>query len=132
MIRPTMMKRTGSFALGALAGAVIATAVLHAAQSNVPDAVKISPQFYTVRLENERVRVLEYRLPAGKAEPLHRHPASVAYIINGATVHTMMANGVAADGTLNAGDVHWRDKDVTHAVQNVGSTDMRALIVELK
>ena len=127
-----MMKRSRYFALGSLAGALVTAAVLHGAQSKVPDAVKISPQFYTVRLENERVRVLEYQLPAGKAEPLHRHPASVAYIINGATLHTMMANGVAADGTVNTGDVHWRDKDITHAVQNVGSTDMRALIVELK
>lgn len=126
-----MMKRSGYFALGTLAGALFATAVLHAA-SKVPDAVTISPQYYTVRLENERVRVLEYRLPAGKAEPLHRHPASVAYIIKGATVHTMMANGVAGDGILNEGDVHWRDKDVTHTVQNTGSTDLHALIVELK
>src|SRR6476469_110017 len=127
-----MMKRSGYFALGSLAGALVTAAVLHGAQTNVPDAVKISPQFYTVRLENERVRVLDYLLPAGKAEPLHRHPASVAYIISGATLHTMNANGVAGDGTVNAGDVHWRDKDITHTVQNTGNTDMRALIVELK
>lgn len=127
-----MMKRSRYFALGTLAGALVTAAVLHGAPSKVPDAVTISPQFYTIRLENERVRVLEYRLPAGKAEPLHRHPASVAYIINGATLHTMLGSGVAADGTVNAGDVHWRDKDITHTVQNVGSTDMRALIVELK
>lgn len=132
IIRPTMMKRIGYFALGTLAGALLTAAALHGKPSNVPDAVTISPQYYTVRLENARVRVLDYRLPAGKAEPLHRHRAGVAYIINGGTLHTMMADGAFADGTLNAGDIHWRDKDVTHAVQNVGSTDMRALIVELK
>ena len=127
-----MMKRSAYFALGSLAGALVTAAVLHGAPSNVPDAVKISPQFYTVRLENDRVRVLDYRLPAGKAEPLHRHRAGVAYILSGATLHTMTAEGVAGDGAVNAGDVHWRDKDVTHAVQNTGNTDMRALIVELK
>lgn len=127
-----MMKRLGYFVLGSLAGAMITSAVLHGAARPVPDAVNVSPQFYTVRLENDRVRVLEYVLPAGKSEPLHSHHPGVAYVISGATLHTTMANGAIADGTLNTGDVHWRDKNVTHAVQNTGSTDMRALLVELK
>jgi quercetin dioxygenase-like cupin family protein len=127
-----MMKRIGYFVLGSLAGAVATSAVLHGAAQKVPDAVNVSPQFYTVRLENERVRVLEYVLPAGQSEPLHSHHPGVAYVITGATLHTKMADGSVADGTLNTGDVHWRDKNVTHAVQNVGSTDMRALLVELK
>jgi quercetin dioxygenase-like cupin family protein len=127
-----MMKRIGYFVLGSLAGAVITSAVLHGAPSGVPDAVNVSPQFYTVRLENDRVRVLEYVLPAGQSEPLHSHHPGVAYVISGATLHTRMADGTAADGTLNTGDVHWRDKNVTHAVQNVGSTDLRALLIELK
>ena len=126
------MKRLGYFVLGSLAGAVVTSAVLHGAQPQIPDAVKVSPQFYTVRLENDRVRVLDYRLPAGQSEPLHRHLPGVAYVISGATLHTTMSDGSVADGTLNAGDVHWRDKNVTHAVQNTGNTDMRALLVELK
>lgn len=127
-----MMKRLGYFVLGSLAGAVITGAVPRHAARPVLDALNVSPQFYTVRLENDRVRVLEYVLPAGQSEPLHSHHPGVAYVITGGTLHMQMADGSVADGTLNAGDVHWRDKNVTHAVQNVGSTDMRALLVELK
>ena len=94
--------------------------------------MEVSPQFYTVRLENDRVRVLDYRLPAGQAETLHSHHPGVAYIVSGATLRTINADGTFAEGVLNAGDVHWRDKYITHAVRNIGSTDLRALLVELK
>ena len=131
-----MMNRISYFVLGSLAGVALSTAVLQGAQKRVSeavrDAVKVTPQYYTVRLDNDRVRVLEYVLPAGQSEPLHSHHPGVAYVINGATLHTTMADGSVADGTLHVGDVHWRDKNVTHAVQNVGSSDMRALLVELK
>jgi hypothetical protein len=44
----------------------------------------------------------------------------------------MAADGTTAEGTLNTGDVHWREENVIHAVQNIGQTEMRALIIELK
>jgi len=128
----TMMKRISYFVLGSLAGAVLTSAVLRGAQPKRPDAVQVSPQFYTVRLDNERVRVLDYRLPSGQSEPLHTHRAGIAYVIRGAKLRTMSEDGVPSEGMLKAGDVHWREKNVTHAVQNIGDTDLYALIVELK
>jgi len=41
--------------------------------------VKTSPQYYKVLLENDQVRVLEYRLKAGEKEPMHSHPAGVVF-----------------------------------------------------
>jgi hypothetical protein len=35
------------------------------------DPVKQSPQYYKVLLENDQVRVLEYRLKPGEKEPMH-------------------------------------------------------------
>ena len=58
------------------------------ASAQVPpdeDAVKISPQFYTVRFENDQVRVLEYRLPPGEKEAMHSHPAGVVHYLSDAT-----------------------------------------------
>lgn len=127
-----MMKRLGYFALGSLAGAILTGAVLNGAQARVEDAMKVSPQFYTVRLDNSRVRVLDYHLKPGDFEPMHSHRASVAYVISGARVRTASLDGVSAEGMLNSGDVHWREKNVTHSVKNIGDTEMRALIVELK
>ena len=48
------------------------------------DPVKTSPQYYKVLLENDQVRVLEYRLKAGEEEPMHSHPAGVLYVLSGA------------------------------------------------
>lgn len=64
------MIRMKDFALGVAAGAVMAG--LGAAESGPSlDPVKISPQLYTVRFENERLRVLEYRLKPGGRESTH-------------------------------------------------------------
>ena len=135
IIRLTMMNRIGYFVLGSVAGVALSTAVLQGAQKRVTDAVrdavKVSPQYYTVRLDNDRVRVLDYRLPAGQSEVMHTHEPGVAYVISGAKLRASTTDGVA-EGTLTAGDVHWRDKKITHAVENIGDTDLRALIVELK
>jgi hypothetical protein len=40
--------------------------------SRAQDPVKASPQYYKVLLENDQVRVLEYRLKAGDKEPERR------------------------------------------------------------
>src|SRR5437773_8665371 len=47
------------------------------------DPVKTSPQYYKVLLENNQVRVLEYRLKAGEKEPMHSHSADVVYVLSG-------------------------------------------------
>lgn len=127
-----MMKRFSYFILGSFAGAAVMAGVVRADRKQILDAVKISPQLYSVRLENKRVRVLDYRLKPGEMEPLHSHLPGVAYVITGAKIRTTSATGEAAEGMLTSGDVHWREKNVTHAVQNSGDTEMRALIVELK
>jgi hypothetical protein len=54
-----------SFVLGSLFGAAAVSAALAVTQSET-DPVKISPQYYTVRIDNDRLRVLEYRLGPGQ------------------------------------------------------------------
>src|SRR6267142_2906021 len=49
------------------------------ATAHAQDPVKTSPQYYKVLLENDQVRVLEYRLKAGEKEAMHSHPAGVVY-----------------------------------------------------
>lgn len=126
------MKRIGYFFIGTLAGVVLTTAALNGQQRGVQDAVTVSPQYYTVRLENDRVRVLEFRLKPGEKEAMHTHGAGVAYIVSTAQVRTSFPDGASVDGTFQANDVHWRDKTVTHTVENIGTTDAHAIIVELK
>jgi len=76
----------GTFIVGALFGSLIAAANLNAGQSPV-DPVKQSPQYYKVRVDNDRVRVLEYHLPSGQREAMHSHPPGVVFITSDAPNH---------------------------------------------
>lgn len=94
------------------------------------DPVKVSPNLYTVLLENERVRVLEYRAKAGDKEPLHSHPEGVVYIIDGGKVRAI-TNGKSEELDAQPGTALWINA-VTHAFEYVGPRDGRMVIVEMK
>ena len=122
------MKRLSSLAVGIVLGA---TAVAALGRVTTQDPVKVSPQYYTVRFENDRVRVLEYHLKPGEKEATHTHPPGVVYVTADATIRSVRPDGTSSETAGKAGEVFWRD-DTTHAVENVGSTDARAIAVELK
>jgi hypothetical protein len=98
---------------------------------SVQDPVQQSPEFYRVLLENDEVRVLEYRLKPGQKEPLHSHPDGVVYGFNDSKIRVTSADGKVSQSAGRAGDVFWR-KSVTHALENVGNTDVHSLAVEIK
>jgi quercetin dioxygenase-like cupin family protein len=122
------MKRTSIFASGLALGAL---AMIWAPRIWAQDAVQLSPQFYTVRFENERVRVLEYRLKPGQKEPTHSHPPGVVFYLADATFRAPGANGQPSAVKVTNGQVIWRDA-TTHDAENVGPTEAHAYAVELK
>ena len=115
-------------------GAVLGSATTFArstATTASQDAVKVSPQLYNVRLENDRVRVLEYRMRPGQTEPTHDHPPFVVYFLNDAVVRSTAADGSKSETKVTRGDVGWRE-NTTHTIENAGTTDIHALIIEPK
>ena len=122
-----------SFILGLLFGVVLTTAafVVSSEVTSSMDPVKISPQYYKVLLENDQVRVLEYRLKPGEKEAMHSHPAGVVYTFNDGRMKTTLPNGEVHESDRKAGEVFWRDP-TTHAVENPGTTEIHALAVEMK
>jgi quercetin dioxygenase-like cupin family protein len=126
------MKRCVDLALGMVLGAAaMTTLVAVAADSASLDPVKISPQHYTVRLENDRVRVLEWRLEPGGREPMHSHPDGVLIVVSDSTLRGTTPDGTSHTFASVSGDVKWGPA-VTHSIENVGSTEAHALLVELK
>ena len=99
--------------------------------TNAQDPVKTSPQYYKVLLENNQVRVLEYRLKAGEKEPMHSHPAGVVYVLSGATLKFSYPGGRTEEKAAATGEAIWRDP-VTHAVENIGKTEAHAIAIDLK
>src|SRR5438874_10408968 len=95
------------------------------------DPVKTSPQYYKVLLENDQVRVLEYRLKAGEKEPMHSHLAGVVYVLSGAKLKFSYPDGRTEERSAATGETIWRDR-TTHAVENVGDTEAHAIAIDLK
>jgi quercetin dioxygenase-like cupin family protein len=115
-----------------LAAVVLAlTAVLAGAQEPIPDPAAVYPDNYEVLLENDCVRVMDFRLRKGDHERLHRHPAHVLYVLEGFEVEFTFADGHKTLRRAKAGDVLFSEP-VTHSPVNIGSTDAHGILVELK
>lgn len=95
------------------------------------DPVAVNPKTVQLRLENERVRVLESTLPPGAKEQPHSHPANVIYVISGGKIRSHGADGKTTESTLNTGDVIYRDP-LTHWAENIGDKPIHLILVELK
>ena len=121
------MSRLLLFLLGTLCGAGVMT---FARQSEV-DPIKLSPQLYTIRLDNDRVRVYEYHLKPGEKEPMHSHPAGVVYVLKGATLSDTLPGGQSMSLEAKSGSVLWREA-TSHALENVGTTEAAAIGIDLK
>ena len=95
------------------------------------DPVTVNARTIVVKLDNPRVRVLDVTLKPGEKEKTHSHPAYVVYVIEGGKVRNHAADGTVAEAEFKPGDVVYRDP-LTHWAENIGSTTIRLVLVELK
>jgi hypothetical protein len=121
--------KTFACVLSAFVAGVLTT--LAFAHPPVQDPVKLSPQFYKVLLDNDQVRVLEYRLPVNGKEPMHSHPPGIVYVFSPGRFKTATPDGKVQTSESQGGTVSWRDYTV-HSAENIGTTEYHALAVELK
>ena len=87
-----------------------------------------------VLLENDKVRVLEYvSKPSGGVCGVnrHSHPAHVTIILEGARDRMTLEGGKPEVADLKVGDVFWSEGE-THTDVNIGETDSRLIVVEVK
>jgi quercetin dioxygenase-like cupin family protein len=122
------MKRTAYITLGVLAVSLVL--VFGARMAMAQDLAKVSSDV-KVLFENDRVRVLDVQHQPGGKEPMHTHPAYVAYALTTLTMKITSSDGKTVVKERKAGDVVWGEP-VTHAVENVGTTEFHMLVVELK
>jgi quercetin dioxygenase-like cupin family protein len=111
--------------------AVALLASLTSGDALAQDAAVVNPKTVTVKLENPSVRVLETVLNPGQKEQLHSHPASVVYVIAGGMVRSHMTSGEPVESELKTGATIYREP-VTHWTENIGTTPIHLVIVELK
>src|SRR3972149_9649127 len=95
------------------------------------DPVKVSPNHYKLLFENDNVRVLEMKLKAGDKDVKHSHPSETVYFTTGSKVRIHLPDGKSQEVEIPDGHVMWHEP-WTHTVENVGSKDVHAIIVESK
>jgi quercetin dioxygenase-like cupin family protein len=111
--------------------AVIAIFTFWTSSVSAQDPAIVNARTIKVKLENDRVRVLEAELPPGVKEQVHSHPAYVIYVLAGGKVRNYAADGKTTEAELKTGDVLYREP-LTHAAENIGNTTMHFILVELK
>jgi hypothetical protein len=95
------------------------------------DPVVTDGDKYRVVLENELVRVLEYRDSPGQRTSPHRHPDYVLCALSAFKRRLVVTDGREAVREFRPGEVAF-GKSQSHIGENIGSTDTHVLIVELK
>jgi quercetin dioxygenase-like cupin family protein len=97
----------------------------------VDDIVQISPDVHQVIFENDTIRLLEVTVAPGATVPMHTNPENINYILEGGTLRLVNPDGSVVD-------VQVVERQVIpapvgrHAVENIGSTAVRTLCIELK
>jgi len=86
---------------------------------------------YKVVMENEQVRVLEYRDMPGEKTHQHQHPAFVLYAVSAFKRKINLPDGKVLMREFKAGDVMYSPAQ-EHIGENVGSTPTHVIMVELK
>jgi len=86
----------------------------------------------SVRIDNDRVRVTEWRFAPGASTGPHRH--EFAYVVVPLTTGRLAASGPAGD-TLNelvTGQPYYRPAGVEHDVRNASNFEFAFIEIELK
>jgi hypothetical protein len=103
------------------------------------DAVVAAPRFHAVLYEDERVRVLDGRVPPGAVVPVHTHRwGGVLYILGTSDfVRRDREGNVLMDTRVSGtapvvGAASWGAPLTPHTFENVGGSEFHTLTVELK
>lgn len=99
--------------------------------AHAQDATVTDPDKYRLLLENDQVRVLEYRDRPGERTHEHRHPAFVVIALEPFRRRLQLPDGRSMVREFKAGEVMASDAQ-THIGENVGTTPTHVIMVELK
>jgi hypothetical protein len=108
-------------------------AALIAGPGAAQDASHVQPSSYRVTVDNDQIRVLEFRSKPGMGvcgAGLHSHPPHLTVLLTPARVR-VTENGKTQVIESKTGDTFWSPA-VTHEVENYGGQEVRSVIIEIK
>ena len=110
--------------------AVVVVASALAVRAIAQDRATVVPGM-KVLLENDCVRVQYHDVGVGQTVPMHSHPNYVVYTLKSFKARIRLKDGTQRISQRKAGEAYW-NQPITHSVENLGSTPIHNLIVELK
>jgi beta-alanine degradation protein BauB len=96
------------------------------------DVVKVAPEHNKVILENADVRVVENTLGPGERDAMHTHPSGWYYVTKPGTMRVFFADGKKATWEAKQGEGGWLQTKAPHTAENIGTTTMVYVLVEVK
>jgi len=96
----------------------------------VPDAVTADPAHYSVRFENELVRLLRVRYGPGEKSVMHRHSANCSVFLTDQTFNFTLPDGTTEPASVSAGALGCGDGNV-HLPENIGEA-VEFIMMEFK
>ena len=103
------------------------------------DALAAAPEHHRLLLENESVRVLLTRIPAGEATAVHTHRRpNVQHVLSTSDFVRRDADGKTQFHTRignrrpQVSATMWSEPIPPHSLENVGDDELRVIMVELK
>ncbi len=122
------MKKSSFLLVGVFAGLFL---LFSAKAVMSQDVVQVAPEQFKVLLENEHVRVLEFRMKPGDKQEMHTHPATVHIEMTPTKVKITDPDGKSVEVEGKEGEVIWVGP-VKHTVENIGDNEIHGYIVEIK
>jgi len=106
---------------------------LTASAALAQDVMKVNggPETHKVLVDNDQVRVLDVHIPPGQKVAMHSHPSNVVYFVTDGKTKVTSPDGKTAVNDIKAGTAVSRGP-TTHAVENVGSTELHLVQTEMK
>jgi len=95
------------------------------------DPMRVAPGSHTLVLENDKLRVIDFHLKPGEKAAMHSHTARITEVLTGGRIKVTSPAGKSDERILRTGDIGWREAE-THAVENIGKTNLHVRTIELK
>jgi quercetin dioxygenase-like cupin family protein len=99
--------------------------------NQIDDIIKIAPDQHEVIFENDQIRMLKVTVKPGDTVPMHTNPENVNYILQGGMLRFTNLDGSTQDVSVTNGQVIPAPVG-SHAVENIGDTEVQTVGVELK
>jgi len=98
------------------------------------DVMKVAggPETHKVLLDNDQLRMLDFRIQPGQKVAMHSHPPYTAYCMTDCKLKFTAPDGTSQIVEPKAGTAIWRGGETKHAAENVGTSECHLVQTELK